>query len=406
MKSHYVRQRGMAMVSVALSIFIMGTMGSYAMWRYVQLNQKKALDQTAVMVGERLREIDAAAKTYATEYFEQIQKLQDAKTKAGVVAVPAARVRSPELADLVSLRWLDSAHTNPVSFGGRDISFRVSYEVVGTNCSAVPTCLVKSLVVTTQPMIDSNTGDVDVGRANLAASAASKSNAGVSIPANFGGTPGNFVGVDGDFLSANSTNVAGLIGVIGGYDSQGFLAFDRRDGTLARTGSLRMKDDLGNKHDITGAKTVEVGEYLDLSTAAVAVEGTACAKTGLVSRNAEGLLLSCQSGRWKIAQGGGGTGILGTLSPLKGMMLSCTVDPHGRHTVSGGLDDNGNIQLRAGVSYCTNVLLCRQNLFGRANLRVEINQTGIIGTLTEPNSDVGNGGSDYVTKCGASFPMR
>lgn len=299
MKSHYVRQRGMAMVSVALSIFIMGTMGSYAMWRYVQLNQKKALDQTAVMVGERLREIDAAAKTYATEYFEQIQKLQDAKTKAGVVAVPAARVRSPELADLVSLRWLDSAHTNPVSFGGRDISFRVSYEVVGTNCSAVPTCLVKSLVVTTQPMIDSNTGDVDVGRANLAASAASKSNAGVSIPANFGGTPGNFVGVDGDFLSANSTNVAGLIGVIGGYDSQGFLAFDRRDGTLARTGSLRMKDDLGNKHDITGAKTVEVGEYLDLSTAAVAVEGTACAKTGLVSRNAEGLLLSCQSGRWE-----------------------------------------------------------------------------------------------------------
>lgn len=301
MKSHYVRQRGMAMVSVALSIFIMGTMGSYAMWRYVQLNQKKALDQTAVMVGERLREIDAAAKTYATEYFEQIQKLQDAKTKAGVVAVPAARVRSPELADLVSLRWLDSAHTNPVSFGGRDISFRVSYEVVGTNCSAVPTCLVKSLVVTTQPMIDSNTGDVDVGRANLAASAASKSNAGVSIPANFGGTPGNFVGVDGDFVSANSTNVAGLIGVIGGYDSQGFLAFDRRDGTLARTGSLRMKDDLGNKHDITGAKTVEVGEYLDLSTAAVSVEEEACAKTGLVSRNAEGLLLSCQSGLWKSA---------------------------------------------------------------------------------------------------------
>ena len=253
---------------------------------------------------------------------------------------------------------------------------------------------------------------VDVRRASIAASVASSGRAGVALPE----APGVFVSKDGVQVAPNPYSTAGLIAITNGYDSRGFLEFDRRDGSLPRTGSINMQDDSGVRHSIRNADDVatqtvsasgrlKTGEFLEFDGPNV-VEGAACLKDGLVASGAGGLILSCQSGRWKIAQGGGGTGILGTLSPLKGMMLSCTVDPYGRNTVSGGLDDNGNIQLRAGVSYCTNVLSCRQNGFGRTNLRVEINQTGIIGTLTEPNSDVGNGGSDYVTKCGASFPMR
>lgn len=56
---------------------------------------------------------------------------------------------------------------------------------------------------------------------------------------------------------------------------------------------------------LTSTGRTEVGEYLQLN--AVATEGTSCTPNGLVSRNALGLTLSCQSGVWKGASASLGT---------------------------------------------------------------------------------------------------
>lgn len=57
----------------------------------------------------------------------------------------------------------------------------------------------------------------------------------------------------------------------------------------------------------------------------VAVADTSCAgyQQGDLAQNAAGLTLSCQSGMWAKAQGGGGTGMTGLLAPLKGKTISC-----------------------------------------------------------------------------------
>ncbi|WP_317633753.1 shufflon system plasmid conjugative transfer pilus tip adhesin PilV [Pseudomonas phytophila] len=47
---------------------------------------------------------------------------------------------------------------------------------------------------------------------------------------------------------------------------------------------------------VTSTGRTTVGEFIDI--ASVAVEGTACEKTGLVSKNSQGFILTCQSGLW------------------------------------------------------------------------------------------------------------
>lgn len=65
----------------------------------------------------------------------------------------------------------------------------------------------------------------------------------------------------------------------------------------------------------------------NLTVQSVATAGTACSPNGRIARDSNGLLLSCQSGSWEKAQGGGGDGITGFLSPFKGMNRSCTLMP-------------------------------------------------------------------------------
>lgn len=70
-------------------------------------------------------------------------------------------------------------------------------------------------------------------------------------------------------------------------------------------------NDTGNI-DIPGTATISqatinrIGGNLEVTT--VATQGSACAPNGRIARDANGLLLSCQSGSWQMAQGGGGVG--------------------------------------------------------------------------------------------------
>ena len=109
-------------------------------------------------------------------------------------------------------------------------------------------------------------------------------------------------------VGPNPGGVEGLVSISNGYDSSGFMEFDRRDGSLPRTGSINMQDLAGAKHDINNAggiaaqtvvssDRITTGEYLQIG--GLAVDGSSCPSNGLLGRNSAGLVLSCQSGIWK-----------------------------------------------------------------------------------------------------------
>lgn len=100
-------------------------------------------------------------------------------------------------------------------------------------------------------------------------------------------------------------------------------------------------DDSGN---MTIAGTATVGQA-QINT--VVVENTACPSNGLVARDATGLLLSCQSGIWKKASGGG-TGLRGVYAPLVNKSISCSA---GGTTVYAMVDGLGDVYMRSTPSY-------------------------------------------------------
>lgn len=141
-----------------------------------------------------------------------------------------------------------------------------------------------------------------------------------------------------------------------------------------------------------------------LVTPPIASEGGPC-NTNDVRSDANGNILYCQSGIWKPAKNSGGTGILGLLQPYRGMYLSCQVQSFAgaKYTVSGGLDANGNIILRAHNTECINSLGCSAGR--KPPLSVSINAFGITGTLqdSEPTGD--NGSISYIQTCESRFPL-
>src|SRR5204863_173778 len=129
---------------------------------------------------------------------------------------------------------------------------------------------------------------------------ASPGNAGVAMPTSFGGNPNIFVTQGGTQTGTNPGGVAGLVSMSNGYDSQGFFQFDRRDGSLPRTGDINMQDTAGAKHNINNAGTVnaDTTNTGTLYVSGLAVEGTACSKLGLIAANSSGKLLACNGSTW------------------------------------------------------------------------------------------------------------
>lgn len=60
----------------------------------------------------------------------------------------------------------------------------------------------------------------------------------------------------------------------------------------------------------------------NLQVTTVATTGSACSPVGRIARDADGLILSCQGGAWRRAQGG--TGMRGVFAPLAGMTIACS----------------------------------------------------------------------------------
>lgn len=293
------RQGGFLLPQLAVAVLVGSLLMAYAGNRYWQgvVNQNR--DDSARMVGTQLATINDATKTYATTFFTQIQRGQGVTRNGYTLA--ANKLLTPTLADLNGMGFLPSRAVNSVVYNGQAIGFNVALQVDTQSGCTVPTCNLLFQVTTSAPLLmPGSSTQVDVRRATLAATAASPANAGVSLPASMGGDPSVFVAKAGNAIGTNTGGVAGLITVRNGYDSSGFMEFDRRDGSLPRTGDINMQDTSGAKHNINNAGTVASDALVTgtLQVTGIAVEGQACTQLGLIASNSSGKLLGCNGTVW------------------------------------------------------------------------------------------------------------
>lgn len=292
------KQGGFLLAQLAVVVLIVSLISAYYGLRYAQESVRQTRDDKAQLVGNTLSTINDATKTYLTTYFTQIQLAQN--VTANGYTVPPARVLTPTILDLSSLGLLPIRAVNPIIYSGQSIGFTVQIAIDKTSGCTVPTCNLISQVTTTTPLLDPSTKNLDIRRATIAATKASPGNAGVSMPTSMGGNPNIFVTSNGAQTGINASGVAGLISVGNGYDSSGFLMFDRRDGSLPRTGDINMQDFSGVKHNIRNAGNIDA-EFTKTGTLQVtglAVEGQKCSQLGLIATNTGGKLLGCNGVVW------------------------------------------------------------------------------------------------------------
>ncbi|WP_421556726.1 hypothetical protein [Pseudomonas kitaguniensis] len=292
-------QKGFLLPQLAIVVIVGGLLTAYMGTRYWQGVIDQSRDDSARMVGTQLATVNDATKTYATTFFTQIQRGQGV-TRNGYT-LGTERLLTPSLADLNGLGFLPSRALNPVVYNGQAITFNVKLQVDAQSGCTVPTCNLLFQVSTSAPLMTPGNGaQVDVRRATLAATAASPANAGVSLPASMGGDPSVFVAKGGNPIGNNTGAVAGLVAIRNGYDSSGFMEFDRRDGSLPRTGDINMQDTSGAKHNISNAGTLTAVATSTgtLQVTGLAKEGDACTQVGLIASNTSGKLLGCDGKSW------------------------------------------------------------------------------------------------------------
>ncbi|MBX8493166.1 hypothetical protein K5D42_25175 [Pseudomonas cichorii] len=292
-------QNGFLLPQLAIAVLVGSVVMAYVGNRYWQGVIDLSRDESARMVGTQLSTVNDATKTYATTFFTQIQRGQGV-TRNGYT-LDANRLLAPTLADLNSLGFLPSRAMNPVVYNGQEIGFNVNLQVDTQSGCTIPTCNLQFQVTTSAPLLmPGSNAQIDVRRATLAAATASPANAGVSLPASMGGDPALFVGKSGNPIGTNAGAVAGLVSIRNGYDSSGFMEFDRRDGSLPRTGDINMQDSSGAKHNINNAGTVTADASVTgtLQVTGIAREGDPCTQLGLIAANSGGKLLGCNGIQW------------------------------------------------------------------------------------------------------------
>lgn len=291
-------QGGFVIPQVAVAVLLLSATFSYYGYTYWKNTVRGIEDDRARLVGSTLATVNDSTKIYATEFFTQIQRNQTI-TRNGFT-LPAARVLTPTTQDLYSLGFLPERAVNPIIFNGQSIAANIQMTVDTASGCTIPTCNLLFQVTTSAPLLIQSSGQVDVRRATIAAQAASPGNAGVSIPAQVGGDPTVFVAANGVVIGPNPAGEAGLISVRNGYDSSGMFEFDRRDGSLPRTGDINLQDTSGSKHNINNAGTVEALSSITgtLKVTGLAEEGGLCSEVGLIASSAGGKLLGCDGERW------------------------------------------------------------------------------------------------------------
>lgn len=220
-------------------------------------------------VGEQIKVVNDAVATYATTYFSELVN--------GLPVPGVATPTSPTIPELVTLGYLSGSYS-ATSISGSAYGIALTLEPVG--CTP-PNCNIAGMVHLRSPLMDTD-GRIDYASLGDAVGAAG-TDAGFSLP----DVPASIAGLNGSWTLPNPEGAAaGILAMRNGAGSMAFMQFLRRDGSLPMTGPLHM----GNQN-ITNAATVALGT--------VVTKDDACPTNGVIARDAEGSVMSCQSGRWK-----------------------------------------------------------------------------------------------------------
>lgn len=361
-------QRGSVMVELALYLVIA------TMLQVMQLNQVQTgiTASLSKATGQYLDVLQEGANHYVLDNFTPISE--------GSAVAGFSNPLKPTIAELITAKFL-----LPTFVDQSPLGLKFALTLTPANCPGL-TCTINGQAYSTLPYKDAN-GDVRNDILGQVMQAAGNDSGVSSIAA-----PNTLRGFGGSWTSTNPAGatagtVAIQIGTNSGIASQ-LSQFYKLDGSRKLTGTMdAAQHDIKNVGNLQASTSINVGtdpvnpcvqlgqtgvvavkcnglitattinsatvtttgrlktgEYLQLG--AVAVEGSGCASSDLVSRNSAGMILSCQSGIWKSTSAGiknyadfnwfPGSGTFGTGLPYANW--NCAINHVGGKWAGGGED--------------------------------------------------------------------
>ena len=235
------KQKGYSLVEVGAGIALMMMLAS-SVWSEMN-DQKRSTDLTNG--AGQLVTVNTAVQTYTSkEYSAILNGTVIAKPSGGTVANNLA----PTIQDLKDLGDLSTSFSATPVFGG---GYQITLSKVPAGCSG-SACDVQSIVNFTTPVYKPGTTTVDEVGAGLMVRQIG-SNGGRTTSA----TPGTITGYGAGWTATSPINKAGVVAILGGYNSSGYGVYFRIDGTSTMTGNANIGGhDLVNVGNMTATGTV------------------------------------------------------------------------------------------------------------------------------------------------------
>ncbi len=262
-------QRGVTLLEMIIVLFIAALMmGAFVMEMRYQTD-----NNTTTNLATGLERIYNGAHAYVTRNFTALSGSADPEV-AGF-----ANPMHPTVAELKAAHFLTHGDSEVGYTGGH---WQVRIEPHDRALCPGPTCDLDLLVYLDRPLSREGHAALD-----LAAGAALKA----KVPAGFSGLApysGQITGLQRSWSVPNPVpNAPGVLGALGGITAHQFSVYLPRSGALPMQGDLRMKDENGQEHSITGVRNlsatgdiyaggkIEANEALDSNGGIFAKEGIA-----------------------------------------------------------------------------------------------------------------------------------
>ncbi len=296
------RQRG-AIMLIELAIVTAFTMAAVSGQLWIKRQQMLASVRAAQ--GTVLRNIGHGYNQYIVNHYSALLNQHPIKGVANSYA--------PTIAELQAIGDVDQHFQATSLLGG--LPYAATISRVPEGCRP-PACNISGLVYINGAITDPATGHAQpLGEAleKLGGDGAYSDSL----------TPGTLYGPNAGWSAPNPIGkVPSVLAMRIGYGTSGFAQFVRRDGSMPMEGDLNFKGQDGTRHNLNNVLAVNAasanftsdvyvqgetqvdgrlsaGEYIQIDGIARLREY--CEPNGLVSRDEEGLLLSCQQGMWQPA---------------------------------------------------------------------------------------------------------